>query len=88
MGHSRMDRIHTHFAACDPMVTTMLAAVPDLVAYPLELVAWLHKPTRDDRIAFAGDAAHPTGTTGGYRLVGGVAVVSRCGMDLRSRLRM
>ena len=83
-----MDRIHTHFAACDSMVTAMLAAVSDLVAYPLELAAWPHKLTRDDRIAFAGNVAHPTGTTGGCRLVGRVTVASRCGMDLRSRLRM
>jgi len=70
------------------MVTAVLAAVLDLVAYLLELAAWLHKLTGDDRIAFAGVAAHPTGTTGECRLVGGVAVVSRCRMDLRSRLRM
>jgi hypothetical protein len=70
MGPSWMDRIRTHFAACDPMATAVLAAVSDLVAYPLELAAWLHKLTRGDQ--------HDRR----------VAVVSRCGMDLRSRLRM
>lgn len=45
MGPSRMDRIRTHFAACDPKVTAMLAAVSDLVAYQLELAAWPYKLT-------------------------------------------
>jgi hypothetical protein len=78
-----MDRIQSHFAACDPMVTAVLAAVPGLAAYPLESAAWLHKLTRDDHIAFG------VGTTVGCRLVGVVvAAVGRCGMDLRNRLRM
>jgi salicylate hydroxylase len=49
----------------------MVTAVPDLVACPLELAAWLHKLTRDDRIAFAGDAAHPTAGAFGVGTIGG-----------------
>jgi salicylate hydroxylase len=72
IGGSGMDRIRSHFASWDPVVTSVLAVVPDFAAYPLESAAWLEKLTRDDRIAFVGDAAHPTagafgaGTTVGF----------------------
>ena len=72
IGADGMKRIRQHFVDWDPVVRDVLAAVPDLDAYPLESAAWLDNLTRDDRVAFVGDAAHPTagafgaGTTVGF----------------------
>ncbi|OAA63689.1 Salicylate hydroxylase (Salicylate 1-monooxygenase) [Niveomyces insectorum RCEF 264] len=54
-----------HFAEWDPIINEVLAAFPDMDAYPLEAAPWVKDLAQDDALAFVGDAAHPTAGGGG-----------------------
>ncbi|RDW59217.1 hypothetical protein BP5796_12141 [Coleophoma crateriformis] len=45
----------------DPILDQVLQLLPGISAYPLQVTAWMANPTRDNALAFVGDAAHPTG---------------------------
>jgi salicylate hydroxylase len=49
-----------HFKDWDPLIGQILEVMPDSYAFPLEKAPWLTNLSLKDRIAFVGDAAHPT----------------------------
>jgi 6-hydroxynicotinate 3-monooxygenase len=57
-GGKGIARLQRHFKDWDPIITQVVSALPDIDAYRLEGAAWMENMTRDDRIAFVGDAAH------------------------------
>lgn len=54
------DKLRSHYLTWDPVVPQVLAAIDKIQAYPLDSGPWLQELTRDGRVAFVGDAAHPT----------------------------
>ncbi|KAG7893850.1 hypothetical protein KL908_002904 [Ogataea polymorpha] len=48
------------FQEWDPLITKIIKVLPEILAFPLERAPWLQDLIIGDRIAFAGDAAHPT----------------------------
>lgn len=59
VGQQGLERLRRHFLTWDPVISRILDVVDDIQAYPLESGAWLSNLTQD-RVAFVGDAAHPT----------------------------
>ncbi|TVY51378.1 6-hydroxynicotinate 3-monooxygenase [Lachnellula cervina] len=59
-GAEGLQRLQRHFATWDPMIGQVLQTMTDIDAYPLDSAPWLEQLVRHDRIAFIGDAAHPT----------------------------
>ncbi|KAG7697157.1 hypothetical protein KL948_002197 [Ogataea haglerorum] len=53
-------RLIEHFEDWDPLIGKILEAMPESLAFPLERAPWLENLAVGDRIAFVGDAAHPT----------------------------
>lgn len=53
-------RISDHFKGWNAIVRELLKRVPNFKSYPLEHAPWLKTLIYKDRLAFAGDAAHPT----------------------------
>ncbi|KAL1411675.1 hypothetical protein Q8F55_002640 [Vanrija albida] len=60
IGPEALQVLRGHYAAWDPVVGEVLALVDSIQAYPLDSGPWLQHLTRDGRVAFIGDAAHPT----------------------------
>ncbi|KAH6673996.1 salicylate hydroxylase [Plectosphaerella plurivora] len=59
-GEGGIARLQRHFKDWDPIIIEVVSALPNIDAYRLEGAAWMDNMTRDDSIAFVGDAAHPT----------------------------
>ncbi|TVY20501.1 6-hydroxynicotinate 3-monooxygenase [Lachnellula arida] len=59
-GVEGLQRLQEHFATWDPIIGQVLRTMTDIDAYPLDSAPWLEQLVRHDRIAFIGDAAHPT----------------------------
>jgi salicylate hydroxylase len=57
---NHLQKIRDHFIDWPPVVKEILKVVPYLNAFPLESAPWLEHLSYQDRIAFVGDAAHPT----------------------------
>jgi salicylate hydroxylase len=60
IGTAGMERLRKSYADWDPVISHVLAVVDDLDAYPLDSGAWLQQLSQENRVAFVGDAAHPT----------------------------
>ncbi|CAK7234051.1 hypothetical protein SCUCBS95973_008803 [Sporothrix curviconia] len=60
IGAAGVDRLRKLYADWDPVVSRVLAVVDDLDAYPLDSGPWLQLLSQGGRVAFVGDAAHPT----------------------------
>ncbi|RDL35179.1 Uncharacterized protein BP5553_07110 [Venustampulla echinocandica] len=59
-GKEGLERLRKHFATWDPIIDEVLQTMTDIDAYPLDSAPWMKQLVRHDRIAFVGDAAHPT----------------------------
>ncbi|TVY93393.1 hypothetical protein LAWI1_G001126 [Lachnellula willkommii] len=59
-GVEGLQRLQEHFSTWDPIIGQVLRTMTDIDAYPLDSAPWLEQLVRHDRIAFIGDAAHPT----------------------------
>lgn len=55
-----LERLRGLYADWDPVIRRVLDAIDDIQAYPLESGPWLQELSRDERVVFIGDAAHPT----------------------------
>lgn len=60
IGPARLQRLRDIYKDWDGVVSRVLDAIDDLDAYPLDSGPWLEQLVQQDRIAFVGDAAHPT----------------------------
>lgn len=60
IGAGGLDRLRTLYSGWDPVIRRVLDAIDNIQAYPLESGPWLHQLFREGRVAFIGDAAHPT----------------------------
>ena len=60
VGADGLQRLRECYKGWDPVITKVLNIIDDIEAYPLDSGPWLEALSRDDRIAFVGDAAHPT----------------------------
>jgi salicylate hydroxylase len=60
VGPEHLQRLREIYKDWDPVIGRVLDAVENIQAYPLDSGPWLSELTRDDRVAFIGDAAHPT----------------------------
>lgn len=62
LGRPGVERLKQRLADAGwhPLVRRVLDALPTVDAYPLESARWMAHMVRDDCVAFAGDAAHPT----------------------------
>ncbi|KAH8879474.1 FAD/NAD(P)-binding domain-containing protein, partial [Thozetella sp. PMI_491] len=60
LGGSGVGRLKKKLAGWHPVVQQVVEALPGIEAYPLQAAKWMENLTRDDCIAFVGDAAHPT----------------------------
>lgn len=58
LGQAGIDRLKRHFKAWDPLVRTVVDALPGIDGYRLETAPWMTDMTLDGIIAFVGDAAH------------------------------
>lgn len=54
------NRLIEHFKDWDPLIGQILKVMPESYAFPLEKAPWLTNLGLHDKIAFVGDAAHPT----------------------------
>lgn len=54
------NRLIEHFKGWDPLIDEILQVMPDSYSFPLEKAPWLTNLSLKDKIAFVGDAAHPT----------------------------
>ncbi|CZR68493.1 uncharacterized protein PAC_18392 [Phialocephala subalpina] len=59
-GSEGLSRLRERFASWDPIIGQVLDTMQDVDAYPLDSAPWMKQLVRHDRIAFIGDAAHPT----------------------------
>ncbi|KJR89564.1 Salicylate hydroxylase (Salicylate 1-monooxygenase) [Sporothrix schenckii 1099-18] len=60
IGAAGVERLRGLYADWDPLISRVLAVVDGMDAYPLDSGPWLQQLAQADRIAFVGDAAHPT----------------------------
>lgn len=49
-----------HFKDFDPVIIQLLDVIPEVKSFPLERAPWLKNLVINNRIAYVGDAAHPT----------------------------
>ncbi|KAK3319396.1 salicylate hydroxylase [Apodospora peruviana] len=60
IGPKGVQRLRDFYKDWDPIISRVLERVEDMQAYPLDSGPWLKQLVLHDRIAFVGDAAHPT----------------------------
>jgi salicylate hydroxylase len=60
IGAGGLERLRGLYGHWDPVIGRVLDAVDDIQAYPLESGPWLRQLSKEERVAFIGDAAHPT----------------------------
>lgn len=60
IGDAGLKRLRGLYDSWDPVIRRVLDAIDDIQAYPLESGPWLRELSKEGRIVFIGDAAHPT----------------------------
>jgi salicylate hydroxylase len=60
IGTAGLQRLRDIYRDWDGVISRVLDTIDDLDAYPLDSGPWLQQLVQQDRIAFVGDAAHPT----------------------------
>jgi salicylate hydroxylase len=60
IGTQAMTRLREIYKDWDQCISHVLHRLDDLDAYPLDSGPWMNELVRDGRVAFVGDAAHPT----------------------------
>jgi salicylate hydroxylase len=56
----KIQRLRDLYKDWDPVIGKVLEVINDIQAYPLESGPWMPELHMDNRVAFIGDAAHPT----------------------------